>query len=123
MSIQMFRIALRQARSPDYFADDDSNSVTIPGNPDIAAKTTWTLLLYLSSPATGCIGGETVFYPERTAPKKGTAKSMTPDPVVISLQVGMALLHKHGADCLLHEGKEVQDGEKWVIRTDLCVRR
>jgi hypothetical protein len=95
----------------------------MPGNPSLPAKTTWTLLLYLSSPATGCIGGETVFYPEPTTSRKGGGKSVTPDPVVINLQVGMALLHKHGADCLLHEGKEVQEGEKWVIRTDLCVGR
>ena len=24
---------------------------------------------------------------------------------------------------MLHEGREVTEGEKWVIRTDLCVRR
>lgn len=35
----------------------------------------------------------------------------------------MALLHKHGQDCLLHEGREVREGEKWIIRSDLCVRR
>jgi hypothetical protein len=95
----------------------------VTGSPSIPAKTTWTLLLYLSSPATGCIGGETVFYPERGPSKKGGAKTPNPEPVVIGLQVGMALLHKHGADCLLHEGREVIEGEKWIIRTDLCVRR
>jgi hypothetical protein len=35
----------------------------------------------------------------------------------------MALLHRHGKDCLLHEGREVTAGEKWIIRSDLCVRR
>jgi len=24
---------------------------------------------------------------------------------------------------MLHEGREVLEGEKWVIRSDLCVRR
>ena len=84
----------------------------------VAAKTTWTLLLYLSSPATGCQGGETVFYPD--PPSK---REPAPPPVVAELEVGMALLHKHGKDCLLHEGREVLEGEKWVIRSDLCVKR
>ncbi len=43
--------------------------------------------------------------------------------MVVGLEVGMALLHKHGQDCLLHEGREVMAGEKWVIRSDLCVKR
>lgn len=52
----------------------------------------------------------------------GKASDKT-DPVVVDLEVGMALLHKHGQDCLLHEGKAVTKGEKWVIRSDLCVKR
>lgn len=101
-------------------SDDDSNSVTVPGSPSIPARTTWTLLLYLTSPATGCIGGETVFYPEM--PKK---KSRDPPhaPFEVQLETGLALLHRHGADCMLHEGREVLQGEKWVIRSDLCVKR
>lgn len=43
--------------------------------------------------------------------------------VVVELQTGMALLHRHGDECMLHEGREVTKGEKWVIRSDLCVRR
>lgn len=43
--------------------------------------------------------------------------------MVVDLEVGMALLHKHGQDCLLHEGREVTQGAKWVIRSDLCVKR
>lgn len=100
--------------------DDDSNNITLPGSPPVQAKTTWTLLLYLTSPATGCIGGETVFYPESDGRSK---KDAVPEPVIVSLEVGMALLHKHGADCMLHEGREVMAGEKWVLRSDLCVRR
>jgi hypothetical protein len=96
--------------------------VTLPGPPSTAARTTWTLLLYLTSPATGCIGGETVFYPE-PEPGKKKSKEPPPDPVAVGLEVGMALLHKHGADCMLHEGREVLEGEKWVIRSDLCVKR
>lgn len=105
--------------------DDDANTITFP-HPSattpsavVPARTTWTLLLYLSSPATGCQGGETVFYPDPPPGKRETA----PPPVVADLEVGMALLHRHGKDCMLHEGREVTAGEKWVIRSDLCVKR
>ncbi len=101
--------------------DDDSNNIMFPSASStcaIPAKTTWTLLLYLTSPTTGCEGGETVFYPD--PPSRKTA---APPPVITNLEVGMALLHRHGKDCLLHEGREVTAGEKWVIRSDLCVKR
>lgn len=107
--------------SPGQFFDqhyDESNNVEIDGMP---ARTTWTLLLYLTSSVNGCIGGETVFYPE---PFKGSKKtSQLLEPVIAELEVGKVLLHKHGKDCMLHEGREVTQGEKWVLRTDLCVRR
>lgn len=62
-------------------------------------KTTWTLLLYLTSPATGCQGGETVFYPDEIViPGK---KNVVEEPVVVGLETGMVLLHKHGNDCML----------------------
>ena len=96
--------------------------MVLPGQKTIPARTTWTLLLYLTSPATGCQGGETVFYPEPELGKKKN-KEPSPPPFVVDLEVGLALLHKHGADCMLHEGREVLEGEKWVIRSDLCVRR
>lgn len=103
---------------------DESNNITLSSTPPTPAKTTWTLLIYLTGPATGCAGGETVFYPELGPAKKFSGKaSDRTDPVVVDLEVGMALLHKHGQDCLLHEGKTVRKGEKWVIRSDLCVKR
>ncbi|KAI4164194.1 MAG: hypothetical protein LQ342_002158 [Letrouitia transgressa] len=105
-------------------SDDESNVLSIPTSPPTPAKTTWTLLIYLTGPATGCVGGETVFYPEIGPAKKFSGKSSEgTEPVVVGLEVGMALLHKHGQDCLLHEGMEVTAGEKWVIRSDLCVKR
>lgn len=79
------------------------------------AKTTWTLLLYL----TAATGGETVFYPEPESRKK----SPIPDPVVVDLEIGTCLLHRHYPDCMLHEGREIVEGEKWVIRSDICVRK
>lgn len=93
--------------------------MVLPGPPSVPGKTTWTLLLYLTSPATGCVGGETVFYPEPSR----TKKVPEPEPVVVGLETGMALLHKHGPDCMLHEGREVLNGEKWIIRSDLVVAR
>lgn len=101
---------------PGQFFDqhyDESNKLEF-GADKIPARTTWTLLIYLTT----CEGGETVFYPEATR-----KKDRTPDPVVCELETGMALFHKHGDDCLLHEGKEVISGEKWVLRSDLVVKR
>jgi hypothetical protein len=101
---------------PGQFFDqhyDESNKLQF-GPSKLPAKTTWTLLVYLTT----CDGGETAFYPE--ASKKGEP---TPDAIVVRLETGMALLHKHGDDCLLHEGKEVRAGEKWVLRSDLVVER
>ncbi|KAJ9611388.1 hypothetical protein H2200_004572 [Cladophialophora chaetospira] len=101
---------------PGQFFDqhyDESNKLQF-GQEMLPAKTTWTLLIYLTT----CDGGETAFYPEPS--KKG---ERAPEPIVVGLETGMALLHKHGDDCLLHEGREVRSGEKWVLRTDLVVRR
>ncbi|KAL8707216.1 MAG: hypothetical protein Q9220_007710 [cf. Caloplaca sp. 1 TL-2023] len=108
----------------DVSKDDESNTLCLPTSPPTPAQTTWTLLIYLTGPATGCVGGETVFYPELGPAKKFNGQeSYGTEPIVVDLEVGMALLHKHGQDCLLHEGREVTQGEKWVIRSDLCVRR
>lgn len=101
---------------PGQFFDqhyDESNKLSF-GDSKIPAKTTWTLLIYLTT----CEGGETAFYPEPA--RKG---QKTPDPILVGLETGMALLHKHGDDCMLHEGKEVTKGEKWVLRSDLVVKR
>jgi len=101
---------------PGQFFDrhyDESNQLQF-GEARVPAKTTWTLLIYLTT----CEGGETVFYPE--AQRKS---EKTPAPIVVGLETGMALLHKHGDDCLLHEGREVKSGEKWVLRSDLVVQK
>ncbi|KAK9775162.1 hypothetical protein AB5N19_02108 [Seiridium cardinale] len=98
---------------------DDYNDVTLPSATEeggnISTRTTWTLLLYLTSAADGCSGGETVFYPRDRKVEK--------EAIVVGLETGMLLLHKHGDDCLLHEGREVLEGHKWILRSDLCVRR
>ena len=66
-----------------------------------------------------------MFHPEpplKTAKGKKASRE-APEPISVGLEVGMGLLHRHGDECLLHEGKEVKGGEKWVIRSDLVVRR
>ncbi|KAH7020035.1 hypothetical protein EDB80DRAFT_870634 [Ilyonectria destructans] len=73
--------------------DDDSNNLTLPLDPPTAVRTTWTLLLYLTSAAEGCVGGETVFYPRD--------RKSTGEEIAVPLETGMLLLHKHGDDCLL----------------------
>ncbi len=99
----------------DLYVDDDSNTLSFlsPSTPPKPARTTWTLLVYLSS----CTGGETVFYPEPTRANRN------PEPISVAPEMGMALLHRHGDRCMLHEGKEVTGGEKWVLRSDLVVAR
>ncbi|KAI0125076.1 hypothetical protein BJ170DRAFT_486967 [Xylariales sp. AK1849] len=115
-NIRIYRYSKGQFFDAHY---DDTNLVTLPAESgtlgSTSTKTTWTLLLYLSSAAEGCLGGETVFYPHDR--KVGT------EEIAVALETGMLLLHKHGDDCLLHEGREVLAGQKWVLRTDLCVRR
>ncbi|PVV03863.1 hypothetical protein BB560_001635 [Smittium megazygosporum] len=54
------------------------------------------------------VGGETVFYCSK--PKF---------EISVKPETGMLLLHKHGHDCLLHEGKEVTSGYKYLFRSDL----
>ncbi|KAK0656453.1 hypothetical protein B0T16DRAFT_319091 [Cercophora newfieldiana] len=96
---------------------DDSNNVVVRKEEGqaVSAKTTWTILLYLTSSSEGCAGGETVFYPHDRRLKR--------EEIAVSPETGMLLLHKHGDDCMLHEGREVTAGEKWILRTDLCVSR
>jgi hypothetical protein len=73
----------------------------------------WTVLVYLTGREDGVEGGQTVFYlPDG---KKGQEKE-----IVVDIDRGLALLHRHGGnDCLLHEGRVVAKGVKWVLRSDL----
>jgi predicted 2-oxoglutarate/Fe(II)-dependent dioxygenase YbiX len=71
----------------------------------------WTLLIYLTG-EDEMAGGETVFY---RSEKKKSAVTVKPSK-------GTALLHRHGASCLLHEAKEVTRGVKYVLRSDILVK-
>lgn len=77
------------------FPDDDSNAITSAFDQEapVPTKTTWTLLLYLTSEADGCRGGETVFFPND--------RRVAKEEVAVPPEAGMVLLHKHGDDCMM----------------------
>ena len=106
-------------------------------------ETAYTLLIYFGSDA--LVGGSTVFYGAYTlisvsacavmshrcmsnlpcqlaadtilvlrhAGKKGRTVAL------VEPRVGLALLHRHGDDCLLHESLLVKSGTKYVLRSDV----
>ncbi|KAI9929173.1 hypothetical protein ASPWEDRAFT_168989 [Aspergillus wentii DTO 134E9] len=111
-NIRVYRYSKGQFFAKHY---DDSNALTFkpPQSNPMPARTTWTLLIYLTT----CGGGETVFYQDPTR------ENRNPEPISVAPEIGMALLHRHGERCLMHEGMEVTEGEKWVLRSDLVVKR
>ncbi|KAJ5808513.1 hypothetical protein N7474_009782 [Penicillium riverlandense] len=112
-NIRVYRYSPGQFFAQHY---DESNTLTFtsPSTPSpTPARTTWTLLIYLSS----CTGGSTTFYPD------ATRANPHPKPISVAPETGLALLHRHGERCMLHEGSEVVSGEKWVLRSDLVVAR
>lgn len=80
-------------------------------------------------------GGETVFYADSnrassastSSPRTKTRVADRFDPhhhlapIVASIQpvAGLALIHRHGPDCLLHEARPVTAGVKYVLRSDI----
>ncbi|KAF8321297.1 hypothetical protein DL93DRAFT_2130800 [Clavulina sp. PMI_390] len=107
-NIRLYRYSDGQYFGPHY---DDSISYTTASGENIWSE--WTLLVYLTGVEDGVVGGETIFY--KPAPKK----KPSPPPIVPSLNRGTALLHRHGKECMLHEGALVQSGTKLVLRSDL----
>ncbi|RLV93693.1 hypothetical protein JA1_002444 [Spathaspora sp. JA1] len=87
---------------------DESVVCKIPPEGIKQGRTKWTLLIYLTG-GDEFKGGGTIFYPELR----------NVEPLNIHPSKGMALLHKHGDDCLKHEAEMVQEGEKWVLRSDV----
>jgi len=114
-SIRVYRYQTGQFFDKHY---DDSNQL-MHGDPPAPCRTTWTLLIYLTGSVDGVVGGETVFYTDATRTGKNEA-------VVVDLEKGLAVLHRHGRECMLHEGKLVIDDGgvgKWVLRSDLVVKQ
>ena len=73
-----------------------------------------TVLIYLSS----CKGGATRFYP----PKDGSSqvdKVSSKEGIGFVPVQGAILMHMHGPLCLQHEADAVQEGIKYVLRTDI----
>lgn len=76
-------------------------------------------MIYLTGTVDSVVGGETVFYTDATRTKKS-------EEVIVDLEKGLAVLHRHGRECMLHEGKLVTANGgvgKWVLRSDLVVKR
>ncbi|BDA40651.1 hypothetical protein COCOBI_01-3040 [Coccomyxa sp. Obi] len=99
-NIRIYRYTSGQKFGQHY---DDSVSL------DEERDTQYTLLIYLSGTGSqALVGGETVFYGKRGK----VVANVVP-------KTGMALLHRHGDDCLLHEGKPVKSGIKYLLRSDV----
>ncbi|KIM49472.1 hypothetical protein M413DRAFT_438659 [Hebeloma cylindrosporum] len=106
-NIRVYKYAPSQYFGPHY---DDSVHDAITG-----AKSEWTLLIYLTGVEDGVEGGETLFYKE----ERGKPRQVICPP----LKRGTALLHRHGQECMLHEGSPVRKGTKYVLRSDLMFTR
>jgi prolyl 4-hydroxylase len=68
----------------------------------------YTVLVYLND---SCKGGETVFIE-----RKRTEETLQTFTQSVTPRVGMSLIFLHQ---LMHEGAEVKEGEKYVLRTDV----
>ncbi|KAJ6496562.1 hypothetical protein C8R47DRAFT_1212872 [Mycena vitilis] len=102
-NIRVYKYTPQQHFGPHY--DDDCR------DPMTGAKSEWTLLLYLTGYEDGVEGGETLFYQN--------GKGSSQDVIKAPLTRGTALLHRHGRECMLHEGSPVVRGVKYVLRTDV----
>ncbi|GAA5899951.1 hypothetical protein JCM6882_007010 [Rhodosporidiobolus microsporus] len=104
-NIRLYRYPEGSFFGPHYDDDCQINGAT----------SEWTLLVYLTGKEDGVVGGETAFYPTPTRKDHGPA-------ILPELKAGRALLHRHGQLCALHEGRVVEKGEKWVLRSDVMFR-
>lgn len=87
---------------------DESVKCPLAHEPTKMGHTKWTLLIYLTG-GDDFVGGGTIFYPDSNDRSK----------INVHPTKGLALLHKHGDDCLKHEAEIVKEGVKWVLRSDV----
>eukprot|EP00930_Biecheleria_cincta_P088524 TRINITY_DN77768_c0_g1_i1.p1 TRINITY_DN77768_c0_g1~~TRINITY_DN77768_c0_g1_i1.p1 ORF type:complete len:271 (+),score=36.04 TRINITY_DN77768_c0_g1_i1:38-850(+) len=83
--------------------------------PEMGGRTHFTVLVYLNggdrdSKELQVRGGETVFWKDHDGKKP--ALSFPPTR-------GVCLYHGHGDECMTHEGAGVEEGAKYVLRTDV----
>lgn len=105
------QLRIYRYRKGHHFGKHYDESVICPlseGKSNSKGITKWTLLIYLTGDD-DFKGGGTIFYPDYSS-----AEHLNVHP-----SKGMALLHKHGDDCLKHEAETVKDGIKWVLRSDV----
>ncbi|KAG0705898.1 hypothetical protein DFH29DRAFT_904203 [Suillus ampliporus] len=102
-NIRMYKYTPSQYFGPHY---DDSVRDTETG-----AKSEWIVLVYLTGIEDGIEGGETLFYKDERGKPRET--------IVAPLTRGTVLLHRHGNECMLHEGSLVRNGTKYILRSDL----
>ncbi|KAF4603544.1 hypothetical protein EYR38_003958 [Pleurotus pulmonarius] len=105
-NIRLYKYNPGQHFGPHY---DDSVR-----DPATGLESEWTILIYLTGVEDGVEGGETIFYNEQ----KGKAR----EAITAPLTRGTALLHRHGSECLLHEGSPVRKGTKYILRSDLMFK-
>ncbi|EPQ28309.1 uncharacterized protein PFL1_04136 [Pseudozyma flocculosa PF-1] len=115
-NIRIYRYAPLELFGPHY----DSASQ----DPHTGQRTEWTVLFYLTGKEDGVVDGETVFYHGHSTVTKSarSKRSGEAEPIVTPLERGMAVLHRHGKACMLHEGRppgKASKEAKWVLRSDL----
>eukprot|EP00928_Gymnodinium_smaydae_P088236 TRINITY_DN72347_c0_g1_i1.p1 TRINITY_DN72347_c0_g1~~TRINITY_DN72347_c0_g1_i1.p1 ORF type:complete len:287 (+),score=45.25 TRINITY_DN72347_c0_g1_i1:238-1098(+) len=85
--------------------------------PSLGGRTHFTVLVYLNggdrdSQERRVKGGETIFWKDRLGNPTTIALAFPPTR-------GVCLFHGHGDECMIHEGAPVEDGAKYILRTDV----
>jgi len=85
--------------------------------PTLGGRTHITVLVYLNggdreTAELQVRGGETAFWKDRNGNPTTMQLAFPPTR-------GVCLLHGHGDECMIHEGALVEDGVKYVLRTDV----
>lgn len=89
--------------------------------PSLGGRTHFTVLVYLNggerdSAEMQVKGGQTVFWKDRNGNPTTMALALPPTR-------GLCMFHGHGDECMIHEGAPVEDGVKYVLRTDVAYEK
>mmetsp|Transcript_23335 Transcript_23335/g.66452 ORF Transcript_23335/g.66452 Transcript_23335/m.66452 type:complete len:306 (+) Transcript_23335:50-967(+) len=87
--------------------------------PEMGGRTHFTVLVYLNGgdrddASFRVRGGETVFWKDHDGKRPALAFPPTR---------GVCLFHGHGDECMTHEGAGVEEGAKYILRTDVVCER